>query len=306
MTDHDLLEERLRQTFTEVAESPLALNTSVERRTVGFRPATGFPRRMRIASIAFVLAVSIAVIVLVFAAGPFSAKGHSQPASGGSSSPKAQLEAAVSRTLHENSYTMSLGSGVSIFYDRNATEELENEKVIDISIGNESYVVGSLFNTSGRRVGFPTDCVVTSKYLEESGASVYLNALTLVARDLKKATVDRDGTTFVVTLPKKTSSVVLTVENGLVTEISGPNGGSPATKASTAPMIVRLSDFNNHPSKLVVPRANQVESFASLMRAGCPIKESQSPFGPVTEFEGSDTSSKATAVTSTPARSSNG
>ena len=78
----DVIEERLRQTLHEVATSSVVAGAT-HHETVPYSSPNGgaFPWQFRATSIAFVLALVIAAIVLVFAVGPFRAKNHSVPVS---------------------------------------------------------------------------------------------------------------------------------------------------------------------------------------------------------------------------------
>jgi hypothetical protein len=263
--DADVLEERLRQTFHEVATSSVVAGATQYEKVSYSEPNRGsLPWQLRLTSIGFALALVIAAIVLVFAVGPFKAKHHSVPVSG-INTPEARFEAAFTRTRNLKSYELNdvtLAPLVTL-YDRGKTETISGGGIEDLTSGNQEYIpVSALPRTSiGPR------CVIHAKFLSTGGFDgVQIPFASLPGHDPRHSLVHEVGDTYVVTSPGE-GTATYTIRNGFIVKVVTPR--SRVQRMTDPSATLELSRFNQ-PMNIQLPKPGEVEPLLKALTApGC-------------------------------------
>jgi hypothetical protein len=261
-SDIDVLEERIRQTFHEVAASSVVVGATHGEAVRYSKPDGGaFPWQWRVTSIAFVSAVVVAAIVLVFAAGPFSAKNHSVPVSG-TNTPEARFEAAFSRTRNLKSYKLTAASSPLYFtlYDNGKTETISSGTVEELTSGTQAFIPVSTLPIGPR-------CVIHAKFLSTGGFSgMEIEFTSLPGHDPSHSVVHEVGDTYVVTSPGE-GTATYTVRNGFIVKIVTPP--SKIQRLTNPSVTFELSKLNQ-PMNVVLPKPSEVEPLLNALTApGC-------------------------------------
>jgi hypothetical protein len=263
----DVLEERLRQTFHEVATSSVvAVATHHEGVPYSELNRGALPWQLRLASIGFALTLVIAAIVLVFAVGPFKAKHHSVPVSG-INTPEARFEAAFSRTRNLKSYELTdlLSPPLVTLYNGDKTETISGGRVQNLTSGTEEYIPLSAFPPSS--IG--PRCVIHAKFLSTGGfAGAAIPFTSLPGHDPSHSVVHQVGDTYVVTSPRE-GTATYTMRNGFIVKVIAPP--SPTQKAGfTAPSYTLELSKLNQPMNIQLPNPSEVEpELKALTAPGC-------------------------------------
>jgi hypothetical protein len=265
-SDIDVLEERLRQTFHEVATSSVVAEAR-HHETVRYSKPNGgtFPWQLRVTSIAFVLVLVVAVIVLVFALGPFRAKNHSVPVSG-INTPEARFEAAFNRTRDLKNYELTrVGSpSLSTLYDKGNSETISGGSIQDLTSGTQEYIPLSAFPSPA----LGPRCVIHAKFLSTGGFFGLKVAFTsLPGHDPSHSVVHQMGDTYVVTSPGE-GTATYTIRNGFIVKIATPpsRGQSGVMGPSST---IELSELNQS-MKIELPKPSEVEPILkAALGPGC-------------------------------------
>jgi hypothetical protein len=261
MSDLDLIEQRLRQTFRAVADLPVAsVGTEATAGAID-RPSTRFPRHLRVVSIAFVAVVAVAVLALVIAYGPLGSKSSRQPASPGVGIAKSKLQAAINATFDASSYESTTNTDPGEVIVTNApdlTETIESGLVSEIDVGNTEYIASWSFALkSGYHFG-PDHCGPHARYIEmtaEGFASAsYSLQGTEVVEHSGTFTVSRDGTV----------TEMFVVKSDYVV------GVSRIFESLGETLVTSYSDIGHAP-KILVPPSSEFVANPHVFYKGCPL-----------------------------------
>jgi len=266
-SDVDVLEERLRQTFHEVATSSVVAGATHHETLRYSKPNGGtFPWQLRVTSIAFVLVLVVGAIVLVFTVGPFKATNPSVPVSG-INTPEARFEAAFNRTRDLKSYELSdVGSPTLVtLYDGDKTETISGGRIEEITSGTQQYIPVSAFPKSS--IG--PRCVIHAKYLSSGGFfGARIDFASLPGDDPSHSVVHEVGDTDIVTSPGK-GTATYTIENGFVVKVIAPPSRTQRPGVTVPSYTLELSKLNQ-PMNIELPRPSEVEpELKALTTPGC-------------------------------------
>ncbi|MGO9342303.1 MAG: hypothetical protein ACLP6E_07255 [Acidimicrobiales bacterium] len=261
MSDLDLIEQRLRQTFRAVAELPVASIGTEAGVSAIQSSASRFPRHLRVVSLAFVAVVAIAVLALVIAYGPLRSKSSNEPASPGSGIAKSKLQAAINATFDASGYVSTTNTDPSEVIVTNAPdliETIDSGLVSDIDVGNTEYIASWSFALkSGYHFG-PNHCGPHDRYIKMTAEGFATASYSLQGTDVVAHgdvfTVSREGTV----------TETFVVRSGYVVQIT-------QTFPSAGKAFVTSFSEIGHAPKIVVPPSSEVVSNPHVFYKGCPL-----------------------------------
>ncbi len=260
MSDLDVIEQRLRQTFRAVADLPVGPVVTEGGASAIHRSATRFPRHLRVVSIAFVAFVAVAVVALVIAYGPLGSKSSREPASPGSGLAKSRLQAAVDATFDASGYVSTTNTDPAEVVVTNApdlTERIESGLVSEIDVGNTEYIASWSFALrSGYHFG-PNHCGPHARYIEMTAQGSASASYSFDGDDV----VEHGGTFTVSRHGAVTETFV--VQSGYMVEVT-------QVFPSLGKTLVATYRDVGHAPKILIPPSSEVVAFPQVFYKGCP------------------------------------